>query len=158
MKDYGKKTVVDCSKDKILVKQSFTNEADINNIMARYVKTGMLTHEALNSRQLIFADVSEIGDFQTCQERIKAAQAAFMTLPPDLRARFENDPAQLLDFCSKDENRDEAIELGIIPKPTKVSKETLERARVLPIEPVKETAKELAEEIALKAKEAIPKA
>ncbi len=135
MKPYEGKTVVDCSKDKILVKQSFTKEADINNIMARYVKTGMLTAEAIDTRQLVFADVSEIGDFQTCQERIAAARAAFMTLPPDLRARFENDPAQLLDFCSKEENKAEAIELGIIAKPEKPEKEPVKQPPTTTPEP-----------------------
>ncbi len=138
MKNYKNRTVVDCSQDKILVKQSFTKEADINNIMARYVKTGMMTEASLASRQLIFSDVSEIGDFQTCQERIAAAQAAFMTLPPHLRARFDNDPAQLLDFCSKEENKDEAIELGIIAKPKDAELKPKE-------EPVKEPAKKTTE-------------
>ncbi len=109
--------VIDCSNDKIRTKQSFKKETDINTIMARYVKTGAIAPEALAQRQAVFADVSEIGDFQECQQRIASAHSAFMTLEPELRARFENDPAQLLDFVADPENREEAIELGIIEKP-----------------------------------------
>ncbi len=109
--------VVDCSKDKVLTKQSFKKETDINQIMARFVKTGIITPEALANRQATFADVSEIGDFLECQLQIKEAEKAFMTLPADLRARFKNQPAQLLDFCKDPENKEEAIELGIIQKP-----------------------------------------
>ncbi len=127
---------IDCSKDKIRTKQSFKKETDINTIMARYVKTGSIAPEALAQRQAVFADVSEIGDFQECQERIASAQSAFMTLTPEIRARFENDPAQLLDFVADGENREEAIELGIIPKPEqvapKVKPEATEKAETPP--------------------------
>lgn len=108
---------VDCTGDKIRTKQSFKRETDINRIMEKYVKTGDVSPEALAQRQATFADVSEIGDFQQCQQQVIDAGRAFMTLPPDLRARFENEPAQLLDFVSQEENREEAIELGIIQKP-----------------------------------------
>ncbi len=117
MSDPKTEPVVDCSNDKILTKQSFKKETDINHIMARFVKTGIITPEALASRQATFADVSEIGDFLECQMQIKAAESAFMTLPADLRSRFQNQPAQLLDFMKDEKNRDEAIELGIITKP-----------------------------------------
>ncbi len=111
--------VIDCSKDKILTKQSFKKETDINNIMAKFVKQGVMTPEALNKRQEAFADVSDIGDFLECQIKIKDAESAFMTLSPQIRARFGHEPAKLLDFVSDPENRDEAIELGIIEKPSK---------------------------------------
>ncbi len=110
---------IDCSKDKIRTKQSFKKETDINTIMGKYIKAGVIAPEALVQRQAVFADVSEIGDFQECQQRILSAQSAFMTLDPQLRARFNNQPAQLLDFCKDPENREEAVNLGIIPKPEK---------------------------------------
>ncbi len=109
--------VIDCSKDVVRTKQSFKKETDINNIMAKFVKTGIISPEALSKRQATFADVSEIGDFQECQNQIQEAHAAFMTLAPQIRARFENNPAALLDFMKEPQNREEAIELGIISKP-----------------------------------------
>ncbi len=109
--------VVDCSNDIVLTKQSFKKEADINHIMARYVKTGLMSPEALNLRQNNFADVAQIGDFQSCQEQLLEAEKAFMTLAVDVRTRFNNNPAELLDFLTIEENREEAQELGIIPTP-----------------------------------------
>ncbi len=118
------RVVVDCSNDKILTKQSFKKETDINQIMARFIKTGIITEDALAKRQASFADVSNIGDYQECQNQIHAAQAAFMTLAPQVRARFQNNPAELLDFVSHKENREEAIQLGIIPTPKETPPET----------------------------------
>ncbi len=110
------RVIVDCSGDKIRTKQSFKTETDINHILAKYRKTGIITADALNARQASFLNVSEIGDFQECQQVIAKAESAFMTLPALVRSRFQNDPAELLDFVKNPENRDEAILLGIIAK------------------------------------------
>ncbi len=106
-----------------LTKQSFKNETNINNIMKKYVKTGMLAPESLANRQAVFADVSEIGDFQQCQQRVMDAEAAFKTLSSEIRTRFNNNPAELLDFCADNNNTEEAIDLGILPKPEKPPEE-----------------------------------
>ncbi len=105
---------LDCTGDKILTKQSFKNECDINKIMAKYRRTGVLSPDILSKRQEQFGDVSEIGDFHTSQNKVIAAQDAFDHLPADIRSRFKNDPGELLDFCADPGNREEAIELGII--------------------------------------------
>ncbi len=117
------RTVVDCTGDVIRTKQSFKKEADINHIMARYVKTGLMSPEAITLREQNFADVSEIGDFQSCQEQLLNANKAFMTLAVDIRTRFNNNASELLDFVADAENREEAIKLGIIPKPQEVTPE-----------------------------------
>ncbi len=117
------KVTIDFTHAKRLTKQSFKNDADINTIMKKYVKTGMLSPEGLANRQAVFADVSEIGDFQQCQNRVLAAKAAFMTLSPEIRTRFNNNPGELLDFCADADNLEEAIDLGIIPKPEEPPKE-----------------------------------
>lgn len=108
--------VVDCSGDKIRTKQSFRNECDINQIMRKYRRTGQLTPAGIAARQVVFADVSEIGDYQECQQKIKDADFAFATLSAEVRSRFNNDPGELLDFCADSANKEEAIQLGIIQK------------------------------------------
>ena len=40
-----------------------------------------------------------------------------MALPAHLRARFENDPAQLIDFLGDENNRSEAEKLGLLEVP-----------------------------------------
>ena len=127
-------------------KQSFKNECDINHILEKHRNTGVVSQDYLNKRQAMFADVSEIGDFQHCQQKVLDAEEAFMTLPSRIRTRFENDPGQLLDFVADPGNRNEAIELGIIPKPEQVKTEK-------PLEPQKD-----APQGAQKPKEDQPKA
>ena len=50
---------------------------------------------------------------------VMAADDAFMALPANIRERFNNDPAELVDFVSDDRNRSEAIDLGLVPPPAK---------------------------------------
>lgn len=92
-------------------KQSHAKEADINFIMARYHKTGLLEHSRKHAPNYGFATSD---DFHTSMNIITQAQEMFEDLPSPLRARFYNDPAQFLDFVSDDENREELIELGLV--------------------------------------------
>ena len=41
------------------------------------------------------------------------AQQSFESLPSELRGRFENDPAKLIDFLSDERNNAEAVKLGL---------------------------------------------
>ncbi len=107
---------LDCSKDG-KTQQQFRRECDINHILAKFNKTGVINDAILNKRQQIFADVTEIGDFQSSQNKILAARDAFDTLPSHIRTRFGNNPGTLLDFCADPGNKEEAIELGIIRGP-----------------------------------------
>ena len=60
-------------------KQSFGREVDINQIMARYNKDGILPSPS--GRKAFFADVSDVPDLQTTLERFNAAQEQFASLP-----------------------------------------------------------------------------
>lgn len=42
------------------------------------------------------------------------AQEAFDALPSSWRTKFNNDPANFVDFCQDPNNRDEMIKLGMI--------------------------------------------
>lgn len=93
--------------------QSFKDECDINKIMARYKTTGLIEH--VKSTQGAYGDFTGVEDYHTALNNLHAAQEAFMGLPAHIRARFENDPAQLLGFLDDKENYQEAVELGLIP-------------------------------------------
>lgn len=97
-------------------KQSFKAECDINNIMAKYAKTGVLEHT--KNVQGAYGDFSDVPDFQEARNRLIAAEQAFMALPAKLRKEFDNDPANLVAFIEDDANYERAAELGLIaPKP-----------------------------------------
>lgn len=96
-----------------LAQQHFQDETDFNLIMAKWQQSGLITH--INPISPIYADVSEIGDYQSSLETIRLAQESFMSLPSSVRDRFDNDPAKLLAFVSDPANADEAIKLGLSP-------------------------------------------
>lgn len=95
-------------------KQHFAEECDINNIMERYEKTGVLPEA---TRQLLYGDFSDVGSFQEAQDIVLLGRAQFDALPARVRDRFGNDPAKFLAFCEDESNRDEMITLGLIDKP-----------------------------------------
>jgi len=97
-------------------KQAMKAECDINNIMARYQKTGVI--DFTNTHEARYGDCTGI-DFENSLQEVAAARELFSALPSGLRTRFENDPAQFLDFVNDEKNEAEAIELGIITKPEK---------------------------------------
>lgn len=104
-------------EDPSLAQQSFKDECDINTILERFGVTGELpTARAVPQ----YGDFSQVVDYQTAMNSVRASQEAFMELPAKIRARFENDPAKLLDFLGDEANRDEAVALGLVPKAQEV--------------------------------------
>ena len=99
-----------------LAQQHFRDECDINNIMDRYARTGVLG-DVTATRQPSFGDFSADFDYQIALNQLIDAQDMFASLPARLRDRFANDPSKLLAFVSDEANREEAIKLGLIEKP-----------------------------------------
>ena len=92
-------------------KQSFADECDINNIMAKYQKTGAITHVNRHGAQYDFATST---DFTEAMRTVVTAQNMFDGLPSSIRTRFANDPAQFLDFVQDANNTAEMKKLGLI--------------------------------------------
>lgn len=94
-----------------LTQQQFASECDINNIMKSYVETGTINHK--NPRPGIFGDFSDVKDFKESLELVQYANEQFMALPANVRSRFNNNPAELVEFCNHTTNLEEAISLGL---------------------------------------------
>lgn len=92
-------------------RQEFKDECDINRIMSRYRKTGVLPVSVGGG---IFGDFTGVTDFQDAQNALLAAESQFKALPSEVRDRFKNSPVALLEFLSDVKNKDEAIKLGLI--------------------------------------------
>lgn len=90
--------------------QSFKEECDVNNIMARFTRTGVV--DWVNKREARYGDASS-ADFQQSMLIVAEAKSRFAGLPAALRARFRNDPGEFLAFAEDPENRAEAIKMGI---------------------------------------------
>lgn len=91
-------------------KQSFKNDCDINRIMARFQKTGAITHVQNHSLQYGFASGAT---FTESMNIVANAQSMFNELPSSIRTKFKNDPAEFLDFVQNAANADELVELGL---------------------------------------------
>lgn len=98
-----------------MAKQSMADECDINILMLKYQKTGMLNHIIRYKGQ--YADVSNQDDFQSALHILQAANEMFDSLPAKVREKFNNDPGQFLAFVENPENRDEMAELGLLDRP-----------------------------------------
>lgn len=94
-------------------RQEFADEVDVNQVMARFEKTGQLPNFVGSAPQ--YLDVSEVPDLITALNVVEAAKAAFMTLPAKTRAEFENDPVQFVAFAENPENLDRMREWGLAP-------------------------------------------
>lgn len=92
-------------------KQSFKDECDINHLMERYARTGVLPQNVRNAR---YGDFMDVGDFRESQLRLKDAEAQFMALPAKVRDRFKNSPEKFLAFVGDKANYKEAKELGLL--------------------------------------------
>jgi len=97
-------------------KQSFREESEINNIVARYQKTGILDHVAKYGGS--YGSMPAAGDFHEAMNLVTEAQSMFEELPSSVRSRFANDPASFLEFVGDDENRDEMVTMGLLDAPS----------------------------------------
>lgn len=100
---------------KSTTQQQFKEECDINNIMKRYTEYGALPMGRVG--QPMFGDFSVPFDLQTAEDAIIKAKDMFYQLPAKVRAKFRNDPFELINFIEDADNQDEAIALGLIDEP-----------------------------------------
>ena len=91
-----------------LTKQSFKDECDVNWIMKRFKRTGQLPQ---TDSKPFYGDFCSVGDYHTAMTKIVDSNAAFDRLDAKIRARFRNDPVELLAFVEDPANLQEAIEV-----------------------------------------------
>lgn len=94
-----------------MAKQSFKKECDINHLMAKYQKTGLIDH--VSRFQGDYSDLTSVPDYHTAMNKVITAQDAFDTLPSSIRKKFSNNPQEFLEFVSNPDNLAEMHELGL---------------------------------------------
>ena len=103
-----------CS-DESLTQQSFAHETDINTIVDRFMKSGVLPTPSSMPQ---YADYDGVFDFQSAMNVVRQADENFMRLDARVRSRFGNSPQKFLEFFADPANADEAVRLGLaIPQP-----------------------------------------
>jgi phage internal scaffolding protein len=110
-------------KDKSRTQQNFKEKQDVNRILAKYKKTGIIN--SINGGEALYGDFSKVSNFQDALELVQNATDEFMEIPAQVRAKFDNDPAKLLDFMDDESNHDKARDMGLLPQlPPKPSEES----------------------------------
>lgn len=106
-----------CGPDPSMTDQSFGEECDINNLMARYQKTGLLPQHP--GQEMRYLDLTDMPSFQDAMDMMLRAEEAFMALPAVVRREFDNDPGKFVGFAEDPENLGKLREWGLAP-PEKV--------------------------------------
>lgn len=92
-------------------KQEFRDECDINVILARYKRTGQITH--ISEKIPRYGDFSQVGDYLQASLQVAQMEASFLDLPSNIRKHFGHDPQQLVEFMADPANHEEGIQLGL---------------------------------------------
>lgn len=104
-------------------KQSFKEECDVNVLVKRFGITGQM--KGL-SRVPLEGDFTGVVDFHSAATAVREAEELFMEVPAYLRKRFGHDPSELFAFLANDKNREEAVKLGLIPKPVEKTRDVVQ--------------------------------
>lgn len=103
--------------------QKFTDDADINIVLARFgVGDGsilpaldkMLAEQMKNIDPSYYGDFTEATDLKTALDRFQEAERRFMELPAKIRSRFNNRWEQLFEWVSDPANGEEAVAMGLL--------------------------------------------
>jgi phage internal scaffolding protein len=106
------RVAIDCSEP-VITKQAYKDECDVNNIIKRWARTGLMEHVA--RYQGSYVDLPDEIDYKASMDALLDAQEAFASLPSKVRQRFENDPVQFLQFVHEPGNEEEMRALGLLP-------------------------------------------
>lgn len=96
------------------VVESERQSVDLKQIVARYIRND-LPYKV--EPWWLDGGVAAMIDLQSALEIVRRSQEHFDALPADIRFRFGNDPVAFMNFVQDEANKDEAIKLGLIPKP-----------------------------------------
>lgn len=99
--------------ERSMTQQQYQDECDINFLMKKYDNNINLV-PPLNRG--VYADMSEIPNYQEMLQTLDLAETAFMALPAQVRKRFGNDPGNLIEFLQDPNNYDEGVKLGLLNK------------------------------------------
>jgi phage internal scaffolding protein len=102
-----------------LTQQHFKDECEVINIIKKHDRNGIIEH--VQRGQARYGDFSEVADYREALDLVRDAQAEFMTIPSDIRKKFDNDPGKFYQFVSDPDNKDELIKMGFVQTPEVVS-------------------------------------
>lgn len=95
-------------------KQSFKDQCDINRILDRAKRTGVVSH--LQRHQGTFGDFRNF-DFEDAQFKLAHANSIFYDLGAEVRKEFGNSPAKFFKFASDPANAEKLAQIPELARP-----------------------------------------
>lgn len=92
-------------------KQAFAEECDVNSIMQKYQKEGVITHVTKHQANYGFASSN---DFRESVELMGKANDMFAELPSSTRKKFDGSVENFLDWVQDPENASQLDEMGAL--------------------------------------------
>lgn len=109
--------------------QSARDDADINVIVKRMARTGVMPTTARVPTQGDFTD--QVTNYHTAINLIRTAEMEFLKLPAKIRSKFKNDPQNLMDFLVDPQNNEESYKLGLRIKPPEKPEPEVMKVRIV---------------------------
>jgi len=118
-----------------MAQQQFKEECNINSIMKRYQKTGIIDH--YNKYEPHYGEISPMS-FHEAQNTIATANTMFEELPSSARKKFKHDPAVFLEYVQDPANADSLRDLGLAERPSHVQQDEQDEPKKKPAPAAKE--------------------
>ncbi len=96
---------------KSMVRSDFRDECDINQIVARYANGAQMPPTAAD---LVFGDVSEIGDYKECLDIVHSIKGHVRDLPRKAAELFNGDPGRFMADIEAAKDREALVNLGLL--------------------------------------------
>lgn len=100
---------VDCGGESV-TQQQFAKECDINYIVKRAQRTGVVPVAPV---ELVYG-IDDGMSFQDRMNNLAAVKEYFGSLPSEMRLKWRNDVAAFCEWMSNEGNMDEAVKLGLV--------------------------------------------
>ena len=121
--EFGK-SLVTVNNKPTMTKQNLKNEMDVNNIIKKYNKTGVLPD--LHKLEAMYGEITSM-DLQEAMNMHIAAEKAFMEVPSEIRKQFGNDAGAFIDYATDEANITQMREWGLAqPEPPVVETEPVQ--------------------------------
>ena len=111
---YGEKQKVTITTLDARTEQCHREECDINKIIAKYDRTGVLNH--VNDFEARYEDLTGL-DYQTMLNTVANANSMFEGLPSEIRNQFDNEPQKFISFMDDENNNNDMYEMGLKQRP-----------------------------------------
>lgn len=90
-----------------MTEQHHKAHVDVNNIMARYTRSGVMDH--IRTFEGRYADITDM-DYHESMTKVAEAKSMFEELPSTMRRHFSDDVSQFLAYCVQEDDPESGLQ------------------------------------------------